>query len=146
MEYSPFVFINDIAQGLAPPNEYNDRGINYYARVAQGVPAQAQAIAPPAPVRTNSSSPHTCISPDLSLKEMDIFDAGRNAEAGPAQAFLDELPHQVPALNEPAAEVLRRLANRYLNELDSQVDMVRMEPGPAGGIRVVITLELADLL
>jgi hypothetical protein len=77
---------------------------------------------------------------------MDIFDAVRNAEAGPAQAFLDELPHQVPVLNEPAAEVLRRLANRYLNELDSQVDMVRMEPGPAGGIRVVITLELADLL
>jgi len=59
--------------------------------------------------------------------------------------YLDELPHQVPILNEPAVEVLRRLANRYLNELNSQVDMVRMEPGPAGGIRVVITLELADL-
>jgi hypothetical protein len=32
-----------------------------------------------------------------------------------------------------------------LNHPDSQVDMVRMEPGPAGGIRMVITLELADL-
>ena len=47
---------------------------------------------------------------------------------------------------EPATEVLRRLATRYLNQPDSQVDMVRMEPSLRGGIRVVITVELADLL
>ena len=47
---------------------------------------------------------------------------------------------------EPATEVLRQLASRYLNQPDSQVDMVRMEPGLGGRIRVVITLELADLL
>jgi hypothetical protein len=81
------------------------------------------------------------------LKEIGIIDGARQQAAfGPAQAFLDEWPHQGPGFNEPATEVLRRLANRYLNGLDSQIDMVRMEPSPAGGIRVVITLELADLV
>jgi hypothetical protein len=83
------------------------------------------------------------------LKEINVFHyAGQQGPAGPAEAFLDEWPHRVPDFNEPLAarELLRRLANRYLNEPDSQVDVVRIEPGRAGGIRVVITLELADLL
>ncbi len=71
--------------------------------------------------------------------------AGQHGGAGPAEAFLNEWPYQVPVPNEPAREVLRRLANHYLHQPGSQVEMVRMEPGPAGGIQVVITLELADL-
>ena len=70
----------------------------------------------------------------------------QHAAAGPGLPHINELRHQVPALGEPATEILRRLANRYLNHPDTQVDMVCMEPGPAGGIRMVITLELADLL
>jgi len=70
----------------------------------------------------------------------------QHAAAGPGLPHLDEFPHQDPALGEPATEILRRLANRYSNHPDSRVDMVRMEPRPAGGIRMVITLELADLL
>jgi hypothetical protein len=70
--------------------------------------------------------------------------ADQHGGAGPAQAFLGEWPNQVPVPNE-VREVLRRLANRYLHQPGSQVEMVRMEPGPAGGIQVVITLELADL-
>jgi hypothetical protein len=95
-------------------------------------------------VRTNFIFSHTRFQPDFSPKEIDAFDyAAQQAAAGPAQASLDEFPHQEP--NEPAVEVLRRLANRYLNQPGSQVD-IRMEPGPAGGIRMVITLELAELL
>lgn len=48
------VLINDIAQGLMALHEYHDHGINYYARVAQGIPAQVQAMAPQVPVGTNS--------------------------------------------------------------------------------------------
>jgi hypothetical protein len=78
---------------------------------------------------------------------IDIFDyAGQHTAPGPAQAWLDELPHQDPVLNEPATEALRRLARRYLNQPNSQVEMVRMEPAPTGGIMVVITLELVGLL
>jgi len=80
------------------------------------------------------------------LKELDIFHyAGQDEPADLAQALLDEGLHQVPIFNEPSREILRRMANRYLNDPDSQVDMIRMEPGTAGGIRVNITLELADL-
>jgi len=82
----------------------------------------------------------------LKAREIDIFDyAGQHAPA-PAPAFVDELPHQAHVPIEPATEVLRRLASRYLNQPGSQVDMVRMEPGLGGGVRVVITVELADLL
>jgi len=75
-----------------------------------------------------------------------MFDYAGQAQAGQAPALLGEWPYRARVPNEPAGEVLRRLAIRYLNLLDSHVDVVRMEPGPVGGIRVVITLELADLL
>lgn len=80
------------------------------------------------------------------MKDIDIFHyAGQDEPAERAQALLDEGPHQVPVFNEPAREILRRMANRYLNDPESQVNMIRMEPGTAGGIRVDITLGLADL-
>jgi len=86
------------------------------------------------------------ISNPTFAKEIEFFDnAGQHAAVGPAPAFVGEWPHQVPIPDEPAAEALRRLVGRYLNQPGSQVDVVRMERGPAGGIRVVITLELADL-
>ena len=44
---------HDFTQDRMDPHDWNDRGINYNARVVQGVPAQAQVIAPPAPVCTN---------------------------------------------------------------------------------------------
>ena len=89
---------------------------------------------------------YTCLT-NLSLKDIDIFDhAGQHDPAALAPAFVDELPHQAHVPIEPATEVLRRLASRYLNQPGSQVDMVRMEPGLGGGVRVVITVELADLL
>ena len=61
---------------------------------------------------------------------------------------LYQTPHQPPfALPSQSTTVnLRRLAGRYLNHPDSQVDMVRMEPGSAGRYKVVIVLEMADFL
>ena len=56
--------------------------------------------------------------------------------------------HQGLGLRErgPATENLRRLASRYLLHPDSKIDMVRMEPGSGGRYKVVIVLEIADLL
>jgi len=80
------------------------------------------------------------------LKGIDVFDyAAQHAAAGPAPA-LYEMPHQHPIPTEPATEVLRRLASRYLNQPDALVNMVRMEPCPGGGFRVKIKLEMAYLL
>jgi len=63
--------------------------------------------------------------------------------------FVGHVPQpvpQFPAPGQPAAENLRRLAIRYLHRPDSQVDLVAMEPGVAGHCKVVIILELADIL
>jgi hypothetical protein len=65
----------------------------------------------------------------------------RNTSARMAP-FLDELPYQGPVPNEQATEVLRLLANHFLNQIDSEVDAVHMEPSLVGRIRVVITLNI----
>jgi len=60
--------------------------------------------------------------------------------------FPDPFAHRIPAPGQLAAENLRRLAIRYLHRPDSQVDLVAVEPGVAGHCKVVIILELADIL
>jgi hypothetical protein len=40
----------------------------------------------------------------------------QQAAAGPAPAFLDDVPHEDPAPNGRASEVLRKLALFYLND------------------------------
>jgi hypothetical protein len=80
-------------------------------------------------------------------KDIDVFtDEIRYAEAGPAPAFLDELPNQDPVPNHGrAAEVLRQLAILYLHDRNSQVAGIGMEPSQANEVMVVITLRLTNL-
>jgi len=71
----------------------------------------------------------------------------RGIVSGPTQtAFPDPSTHRPHALGQPAVENLRRLASRRVHHPDSQVDMVRMEPGTAGRYKVVIELETTDFL
>jgi hypothetical protein len=71
--------------------------------------------------------------------------ANPHVAPGLAQAaILDPLLHDALPPDEAAADNLRRLAIRFLRHPDSQVDMVRMEPGAAGRFKVVISLETAD--
>ena len=73
--------------------------------------------------------------------------APQGAIRDPTQAaFPGPSAHQNTGLREPEAGSLRQVASRYLYHPDSQVDMVRMEPGAAGRYKVVIVLEMADLL
>lgn len=53
---------------------------------------------------------------------------------------------QDPTIRISVADGLRHLADRYVNNPDSVVGVVRLEPGPSGGFQVVIILEVADLL
>jgi hypothetical protein len=55
-------------------------------------------------------------------------------------------PRQDPTIRISVVDGLRRLADRYVNNPDSVVGVVRLEPGPSGGFQVVIILEVADLL
>jgi hypothetical protein len=66
---------------------------------------------------------------------------------GPAQAAFPGPPVQhihIPAPDQLAAENLRRLAIRFIHHPDTQVEVVRMELGPAGRVKVIISLEIAD--
>jgi hypothetical protein len=80
-------------------------------------------------------------------QEHDIFPYNpQHAPPFPAQvAFPDPIANWIPR-GQPAAENLRRLAIRYLQHPYSQVDLVSMEPGAVGLCKVVIVLELADVL
>ncbi|KAI9430658.1 hypothetical protein H4582DRAFT_2063565 [Lactarius indigo] len=51
-----------------------------------------------------------------------------------------------PTTRISVAEGLRRLADRYINDPASLVNVVRLEPGPSSGFQVVIILEIANLL
>jgi hypothetical protein len=66
----------------------------------------------------------------------------QNAQARPAPVFLNELLNQRPVPNEQLNEVLRQLANYFLNQLDSEIDMLQVEPRLVGGTRVFITLNI----
>jgi hypothetical protein len=43
-------------------------------------------------------------------------------------------------------ERLRRLAERYVNNPESLVNGVHLEPGPGGRFQIVITIEIGDIL
>ncbi|KAI9455949.1 hypothetical protein BJY52DRAFT_1224466 [Lactarius psammicola] len=59
-----------------------------------------------------------------------------------ADAFSRNSPESAPS-GMSAMEGLKRLANRYLNDPCSQVDTLRMGPGPSSGrLRVVIMLDI----
>jgi hypothetical protein len=69
----------------------------------------------------------------------------QQAAAGPAPAFLSEVPHQDPVPNRRASEVLRQLALLYLNDPNSQLVTIRMGPGHDSEVTVDITLKLTNL-
>ena len=72
---------------------------------------------------------------------------GVQVVSDPTRAALPDPPAaRQPALGQSTVDNLRRLANRYVNHPESQIDMVRMEPGSAGRYKVVIVLEMADFL
>jgi hypothetical protein len=50
------------------------------------------------------------------------------------------------ALDMSAPERRRRLAQRYVSNLDLTVNGVHLEPGPAGRFQVVITIDIGDIL
>ena len=65
--------------------------------------------------------------------------------ADPPDAFPGVWPHQAPPADIPPANGLRILAGRFLNNPDTLVNMLRIEPGPGGRFEVWIALELADI-
>jgi len=63
----------------------------------------------------------------------------------PPEAFPGVWLHPAAPVNVPPANGLRNLANRYLNNPDTHVNMLWIEPGPGGRFQVWFALELADI-
>lgn len=63
-----------------------------------------------------------------------------------AQASTRPQADQGQVLDTSVAESLRRLARRYVNNPESLVSALHLEPGPSGRFRIVITLEIAEIL
>ncbi|KAH9968315.1 hypothetical protein BGW80DRAFT_1339041 [Lactifluus volemus] len=113
----------------AVPYVYHD------ARVAQDILVQPQAI-------------QFRVAPEIQgYNHFQVDQALQLPVPGPAGAELpDPWVYNAPVRDYPPPDNLRRLARRYLDYPDSQVDMVCIEPGHAGRFKVVITLETADFL
>jgi hypothetical protein len=127
---------------------YHDAG------VPQHIPVQPQVIeAQVAPVRFHLLFFKPIYPQHLLLQEIQgdnhfhVDYAPQLLVPGPARAeHPDPWAYNAPVHDYPPADDLRRLARRYLDHPNSQVDMVRMEPGHAGRFKVVITLETANFL
>ncbi|KAN0131298.1 hypothetical protein V8E53_010878 [Lactarius tabidus] len=64
----------------------------------------------------------------------------------PPEALPGAWPHPAPPADiPPAANGLRNIVGRFLNNPGTLVNMLRIEPGPGGRFEVWIALELADI-
>jgi hypothetical protein len=61
------------------------------------------------------------------------------------QAQLNGALDQTQVLDMLAAESFRRLAARFVNNPESVINVVRLEPSVSGRFRVVIILDAADI-
>ena len=66
--------------------------------------------------------------------------------AGPLQAQTNVVIDITQTLDMPVTEGLRRRAERYINNPQSHVDAIRLEPSTSGRLRVTIILEMVDSL
>jgi len=127
--------INATYHGM--PDHY-PRPLGYAAvtRVFPG-PGLAQEVPAQAPPNVPENQDYAILG---YAPQPDALDSG-------LAAFHDQSAYQPPpAPDQPAAENLRQLAIRYLRYPNSQVKLVCIEPGAAGSCKVVITVEIANIL
>lgn len=65
---------------------------------------------------------------------------------GPDPLQNGAMPSEVQAIDMSVPERLRRLARRYVNNPESLVNGVHLEPDPSGRFQVVITIDITDII
>ncbi|KAH9036029.1 hypothetical protein EDB83DRAFT_2415390 [Lactarius deliciosus] len=139
MQYPPRIDVPDynMVHYHPPPSPYPEVPYAYIHRdvgVAEAIPAQALPFALNQEVQGNYDRP---------------FQVGYGAQlraADPPEAFPGVWPHPAPPANMPLADGLRNLASHYLNNPDTRVNVLQIEPGPGGRFEVWIALDLADIV
>jgi len=111
-------------------------------------PIQTWSVAPQAPVRNH-------ISCSLGPVELELQQNQENVNAGyaplpeavgPVPIPNGAVPNEAQAIDMSVPERLRLLAKGYVNNPESLVNGVHLEPGPSGRIQVVITIDITDIL
>ncbi|KAH9015745.1 hypothetical protein EDB83DRAFT_2680001 [Lactarius deliciosus] len=134
---------NVAMQGHRPPQPYYD-----------GAHHQAQLDYPAVPYMDMRQDGRVIPAPQAFAPEVQenhdgIFGyAPAYPAVGPPQYFHvhGALPYQAPLPNVPPADGLRILADRFINSPGTRINILRIEPGPAGRFEVWIVLEMADIL
>ncbi|KAH9059877.1 hypothetical protein EDB87DRAFT_1684151 [Lactarius vividus] len=98
---------------------------------AQDVPLHAHAFAP---------------VPEVQVNHAGLFGYGAQFHAAdPPETFPVVWPQPAPLADITPPNGLRNLAGHYLHNPDTHVNMVWIEPGPGGGFKVWIALELPNI-
>jgi hypothetical protein len=117
----------------------------YRDGVAEPVPAQVYPFAPVC----RTLLLYVSIQPYNFVQEVQEHYDGYGAHfpaVDPPEALPGVWPHPAPPADiPPAANGLRNLVGRFLNNPGTLVNMLRIEPGPGGRFEVWIALELADI-
>jgi hypothetical protein len=122
-------------------------GTSYPTDITAAVdfPTQEWSFVPQALVRTQ-------ILCSLGLAEPFLQQYQETAEYAPWHEAVDSLQVEMGTapyeggLDLSAPERLRRLAGRYVNDPESLINGVHLEPGPSGRFQIVITIEIGDIL
>ncbi|KAH9051391.1 hypothetical protein EDB83DRAFT_2397829 [Lactarius deliciosus] len=113
-----------------PPPHPEDPYVRVHQEgIAQGVPAQVHAFTPAAQENLDGHYGNGAQFP----------------AADPPEAFHNIWPDPAPLANMLPVNGLRNLIGRNLNNPDTLINMVWIEPGPGGRVKLWIALELADI-
>ena len=115
-------------------DEYNGTGIVYptgIAATADG-PMQTWSVASQAPVR------------NIELQQSQKGCKRWLCTSAPVQN--DAVRNEVQAIGMSVSERLRRLARHHVNNPESFVNGVHLEPDPSSRFQVVITIKMTDIL
>jgi len=82
----------------------------------------------------------------LQLNQENADYAPPHEAAGPLQVQSSAPRDQTQVFDMSVTDSLRHLAGRYVNNPQSLVNAIRLEPGPSGRFQVVIIVEIAGIL
>jgi hypothetical protein len=133
-------------KGAAVPFADQNLGTNYPTGIAATTNGQTQFVAPQHPVCVRVLCLHYLaeVKPKQNQDATGYARLHEQVRLPRAQtaAGLD----QAQVFNLLVMESLRHVARHYVNHPESLVNTVRLEPGAAGRFRVVIVLEVTDIL
>jgi hypothetical protein len=113
---------------------------------AEVAPAQVHPFAPVCrPFLLHGHITSNYLVQEVHDNHHDLYGYGFRLPAVDPPEVFPVQPRAAPPADMPPANGLKNLAGRFLNNPDTFVNMLRIEPGPGGRFVVWMELELADI-